>query len=57
MRKSPRRRGSVADWLAPWTRNVVVLGSSPALTTSWFIISCPELKSAAMLVNSRLVAS
>lgn len=32
-------------------------GSSPALTTSWFIVSCPELKSSAMLVNSRLVAS
>ena len=40
MFKSPRRRGSVADWLAPWTRNVAVLGSSPALTTSWFIVSC-----------------
>ena len=30
-------------------------GSSPALTTSWFIVSCPELKSSAMLINSRLV--
>ena len=30
-------------------------GSSPALTTSWFIVSCSELKSSAMLVNSRLV--
>ena len=57
MFKSPRRRGSVADWLAPWTRNVVVLGSSPALATSWFIVSCPELKSSTTLVNTQLVAS
>ena len=29
MFKSPRRRGSVADWPAPWTRNVAVLVRVP----------------------------
>ena len=27
--------GSVAEWSAHWTHNLVVLGSSPALATYW----------------------
>ena len=48
--------GSVAEWSACCTRNPAVPGSSPALATE-FVLSLPEFKSLARLVNSQLAAS
>ena len=49
--------GSVAEWAACRTRNPAVLGSSPALTTTWicFSVALSSNPSAATLVNSQLV--
>ena len=47
---------SMAEWLACKTCNPVVLGLSPALTTTWSgFHSSPKFKSLAVLVNSHLV--
>ena len=49
----------MAERSASQTHNPAVPGSSPALVTSLagFVLSSPELKSSAMLVNSKMVAS
>ena len=51
--------GSVAEWSAHWTHNLVVLGSSRALATYWinFVLGRPKFESLATIVNSPLVAS
>ena len=46
----------MAEWSACRTCNPAVLGSSPALITTWILFLCsPEFKSSATLENSQLV--
>jgi len=46
----------MAEWSAHWTRNLVVLGLCPTLTTTWICFKgSRELKSLAMFVNNQLV--
>ena len=54
---TPVIRGSVAEWSAHGTRNPGSWVRVPLCPLAGFVLSCPEFKSSATLVNSQLGAS